>query len=177
MAPLKLLCGEGGCVDVFGVGGGQKGGRGKGGWGFIMEKGKRRSYAMTGLLGSGGMFFLRAASWEIVLDSVCDKINDPNKKDYGYAPYAKKQWSFPTIVENSLRPRSQEIIECSWMTYLTAHKEPAPLRRRAAVGGWELKKEKGKSEGHGMACPISGSLLASCGNILCWVRRREAAYE
>ena len=44
--------------------------RGKGGVGIYMEKGKRRSYAITGLLGSGGMLFSRAgkeggggASW------------------------------------------------------------------------------------------------------------------
>lgn len=30
------------------------------------------------------------------------------------------------------------------MTYLTAHKEPALLRRRAAVGGLELKRQKAK---------------------------------
>ena len=39
-----------------------------------------------------------------------------------------------------LRPSNQGNNKCSWITYLTAHKEPAPLRRRAAVGWLELKR-------------------------------------
>ena len=46
------------CVDIMGVG---RRGEGGGGWGFIMEKGKRRSYAITGLLVSGGMFVVLQA--------------------------------------------------------------------------------------------------------------------
>ena len=59
MAPLKLFGGEGGCVGALILWGWEGEGRG-GGVGIYMEKGKRRSYAITGLLGSGGMLFSRA---------------------------------------------------------------------------------------------------------------------
>ena len=60
--------GEGGCVGALILWGWEGEGRRGGGVGIYMEKGKRRSYAITGLLGSGGMLFSRAgkgggASW------------------------------------------------------------------------------------------------------------------